>query len=433
MQRDSRGLITKALTAVLAVSLTASVLPAAHASVDKTYEQLKLLVDILDYIKENYVTETKTQDLIYGAARGMVGTLDPFSQFMDPDEHKDIKTETEGQFGGLGIRVGMRDDWLTVVTPLPGTPAFKAGMLPQDRVVKIDGTSTKGFTMDDAVKKLRGKPGSHVYIGVARNMGTDDKPDWTAKDFDLVREVIKIQSVQSRMLEDSIGYVRITEFSANTADETNDALQNLKKAGATSLVLDLRNNPGGLLTAAVDVASFFIGSNQLIVYTQGRKPENRQDFRAPAKAAYGDLPMVVLVNGGSASGSEIVTGALQDDKRAVILGSRTYGKASVQSVIPLEDGSGLRLTVAHYYTPLGHMIMRDEKKKTGGITPDIVIPVDRGTESKLEAQQETIYQPGQQPESAVKPADQVEDAVLDRAVELLKARDVLAHLSAKDG
>lgn len=433
MDRDARRAVRRWVAGGLLAAAGTLVLPAASASVDKTYEQLKLIIDILDYIKENYVEEVKTQDLVYGAARGMVGTLDSFSQFMDPDLHKDVKTETEGQFGGLGIRIGMRDEWLTVITPLPGTPAYKAGVLPQDRIVKIEGEATKGLQLAEAVKKLRGKPGSTVKLQMARNAGTDEKPDWVTKDFSLTREVIVIQSVQSRMLPDKTGYVRILEFNAHTTEDAGTALEKLKKAGATSLVLDLRNNPGGLLTAAVDVASYFLGDGKLIVYTQGRRAENRQDFRASSKAQFGNLPVCVLVNGGSASGSEIVAGALQDHKRAVLLGDKTFGKASVQSVIPLADGSGLRLTVAKYYTPLGRSIMRDEKKGTGGIVPDIVVPISRETEAKLQEQGEEVFKQGAEPESAVKKDERVPDAVLDRALELLKAREVLSHLSVTGG
>ncbi|OIO07608.1 MAG: hypothetical protein AUJ52_10015 [Elusimicrobia bacterium CG1_02_63_36] len=409
-------------------------LPRAYASADRTYEQLKVLVDVLDYIKENYVEEVETQSLVHGAARGMVGTLDPFSQFMDPELHKEIKTETEGQFGGLGIRIGMREEWLTVITPLPGTPAYRAGVLPQDRIIKIEDESTQGISLTDAVKKLRGKPGTTVKITVARDNSNDEKQhDWSTHDISITREVIKIESVQSRMLENKTGYVKIAEFSAHTSDDTMEALEKLKKAGSTSLVLDLRNNPGGLLTAAVDVASFFLGDNKLVVYTQGRQAENRQDFRAGSRSPYSHMPMVVLVNGGSASGSEIVAGALQDHKRAVVVGTRTFGKASVQSVIPLADGSGLRLTVAKYYTPAGRSIHRDEKKKTGGISPDFEVAVTREIEVKLQAQGELIYENGKEAESVVDKGKRVPDSVLDRALELLKAREVLSSLSVTDG
>ena len=402
-------------------------MPRVYAAADRTYEQLKLIVDILDYIKENYVEEVDTQKLIYGAATGMVKTLDPFSQFMEPEVHKDIKSETEGQFGGLGIRIGYKDGWLSVITPLPGTPAYKMGILPNDRIVKIEDDITKDMSLSDAVQKLRGAPGTKVKITVAREP-EDAKKEWTTQDYTLTREIIKIVSVYHKMINTDIGYLRITEFSANTQQDTLSALNDLKKQGMTSLVLDLRNNPGGLLAAAVDIASDFIGDSKLIVYTQGRRPDSRLDYRANSKAPYGNVPLVCLVNGGSASGSEIVTGALQDHHRAVIIGERTFGKFSVQSVIPLSDGSGLRLTVAHYFTPAGRALYRDEKNNTGGISPDIAVNVPRETEMKLQMQQDQIFVPGQAPHSSVKDTDKVKDEVLERGVEILKAREVLSNL-----
>jgi carboxyl-terminal processing protease len=417
--------------------LLLSVVP-ARAGVktsDKTYEQLRILVDVLDYVQQNYVDEPDTQKLIYGAASGMIETLDPFSQFMEPDIHKELKNETEGEYGGLGIRIGFKDDWLTVVTPLPGSPAYKLGILPNDRVVEIDHETTKNITMSDALRKLKGAPGSKVHLSIMRGQTQEEDEDgpWTTHEFDVVRENIKIESVQSKRLEGDVGYVRITEFSARTTADFMDALEDLKKQGAKALILDLRNNPGGLLSSAVEVASAFIAGNKLIVYTQGRKLEKPQEFRSNPRAPYAETPLVVLVNEGSASGSEIVAGALQDHHRAVILGMRSYGKASVQSVIPLADQSGLRLTVARYYTPAGRSIQRDEKKKTGGISPDIAVPVTRETEAKLYTQWELIYAKDKKPKSAVKKEDMVRDEVLEKAEELLKAREALGALRAKEG
>lgn len=409
-----------------------SAAPLRAANADKTYEHLKILVDVLDYIQENYVDEPEIQKLIYGAAGGMVRVLDPFSQFMDPEAHREIKNETEGQYGGLGLRLGMKDDWLTVITPLPGTPAYRAGILPNDRVVDIEGETTRDINLSEALTKLRGSAGTKVKLTILRapDDGGADAP-WSSHVFTINREVVKIESVQAWMLENNVGYLRIIEFTAKTADDVLGELKKLRKAGLSSLILDLRNNPGGLLSSAVDISSDFIGDNKLIVYTQGRKPESRQEFRSGAKAPYGDIPLVVLVNGGSASGSEIVAGALQDHHRAVIIGMRTYGKASVQSVIPLSDGSGLRLTVARYYTPLGRSIHRDEKKKTGGIVPDIVVPIAREVEAKLYNQWELIYSRDKKPKSIAKKEELVPDEILNRGVELLKARDVLGTLEMK--
>lgn len=418
---------------MLATLAAAAVLTAAPArAADKTYEQMKLLVDVLGYIQDNYVDEEDTQKLVYGAAGGMVRTLDPFSQFMDPDEYREIKTETEGQFGGIGIRMTVEDDWLTVQTPLPGSPAYRLGMLPKDRVAEIGGESARDMSMADALRKLRGAPGTKIKLGILRGPEGSPESEWKRLDLEITRELVKIESVQSRKLDAGVGYVRIAEFSAKTAEDTAEAVDKLRKDGATSVVLDLRNNPGGLLSSAVEVASLFLGDGKLVVYTQGRKAENRQDFTTALKAPHPTLPLVVLLNEGSASASEIVAGAMQDHKRAVIVGERSFGKASVQSVIPLGDGSALRLTVARYYTPAGRSIHRDEKSKTGGITPDIVVPVTPETEAKLYAQWDLVYAKDKKPRSAVKPEDMVKDEVLERAAELLKARDVLGALKRED-
>lgn len=420
-----RMLIAAAVTAALVVR------PAYAANADKTYEQLKLLVDVLGYVQDNYVDEPEAQKLIYGAATGMVRTLDPYSQFMEPEIHREMKTETEGQFGGVGLRLTLKDDWLTVQTPMPGSPAYRLGVLPNDRVVEIDGVATKDMNMSDALRTLRGAPGTKVKLKLER--GPEEKEnadggDWKTVTVEITRELVKIESTLSMKLDGGVGYLRIAEFSAKTADDVADSLKKLKKDGATSLILDLRNDPGGLLSAAVEVASMFLGEGKLVVYTQGRKADSRQDFTAAAKAPYQSLPLVVLINGGSASGSEIVAGAMQDHKRAVVVGERSFGKASVQSLIPLPDGSGLRLTVARYYTPAGRSIHRDEKNKTGGIVPDILVPVTPEAEAKLYAQWEMIYAKDKKPRSAVKTEDLVRDEALDRAVELLKARDVLGAL-----
>lgn len=391
--------------------------PAVRSAVDATYEQIKLLVDVLQLVREQYVEEVDQKNLIYGALSGMARTLDPFSQFMEPSAHSEMKTETQGQFGGLGIRIAIRDGWLTVITPMPDTPAYRQGILPGDRIVKIEETITQGMTVEDAVGRLRGKPGTKVAIGVMRE--GDKEP----RMFTFTREIIKIQSVKSMMMEGSIGYLRLSEFIETSNDDLLKAAKDLKAKGMTSLILDLRNNPGGLLDSAVNVSKLFLGGEKLIVYTQGRA-QPRKDFFSAEKAPFEDLPLAVLVNGGSASASEIVTGALQDQRRAIILGSETFGKGSVQSVIPLEDGSALRLTVAKYYTPSGRSIHRDEKTKKGGITPDIVIAVSRDAEAKLQAQSEEIFGKDRAPQSVVKAEDQVRDEILDRAVQILKAEAV---------
>jgi carboxyl-terminal processing protease len=413
-------------------SPSASVAPEAGSrSKDKVYEQLNLLIEVLNYVEEDYVDKPDVQQLIYGAAAGMMRKLDIFSQFMEPEAHREIKAETEGQFGGIGIRLIMKDDWPTVLTPLPGTPAYRAGLLPEDRIVEVGGESAKDLQVADAMELLRGAPGTKVKLTILRFAAGDANGEGSEKELELTRENIKIESVQTRMLEDKIGYLRIVEFNARTTEDFLAGMRGLAKEGLAGLVLDLRHNPGGLLSSAVDVASSFLGKNQLLVYTQGRRPESRQEFRSGATAPYQDLPLTVLVNEGTASGAEIIAGALQDHGRALVMGQRTFGKASVQSVIPLPDNSGLRLTIARYYTPKGRSIQRDPKKKTGGIAPDIEVLVSREDDEKLYAQWEMIYEPGKKPRSSIKSEESIRDEVLDRAVSLLKARDVLGRLKVK--
>ncbi|MFH1369130.1 MAG: S41 family peptidase [Elusimicrobiota bacterium] len=408
--------------AVIALTLIYSTFSPVRAAVDKTYDQLKMLVDIMTFIEENYVEEKQPKDLLNGAIKGMVKTLDPFSQFMEPEVYKEMKTETEGQFGGLGIRISIKSEWLTVVTPLLGTPAYRIGILPDDKIIKIEGQSTQGITVEEAVKKLRGTPGTKVTITIARESAKEPI------DFTITREIIKIETISGRMLENRIGYIKLTEFNANTTRDLRKELAILEKKDMKSLILDLRNNPGGLLDEAADVCREFIGENKVVVYIQGRKADSRRDYYAKVKAPYGDLPLIVLVNRGSASGSEIVAGAVQDLKRGLLVGTTTFGKGSVQSVYPLTEGYGLRLTTAKYYTPSGRCIHRDEKTGAGGITPDIIIPVTPEVEVKLYTQGEEVYAQGKEPESAVKKQDRVEDVALLRSIELLKAREVFSGI-----
>ncbi len=395
-----------------------SPLRAASSDLDKTLQQMQILTEIFDYIQQNYVVEKSAKEIIQGAAHGMVRTLDPFSQYLEPESLKEMQSETEGQFGGLGIRIQMRNDWLTVMTPIPDTPAYRAGVLPGDIIVRIEGESTQGITLMDAIRKLRGEPGTQVKITIVHEGAKEPQ------EFTITREVIKIESVRGRLLEDRIGYVQITEFTASTDKDLTRNLQKLSQDGLNGLVLDLRNNPGGLLNSAVSVSKQFLGNNKLIVYTQGRK-SSRVEYRSENKAPYEKLPMVILVNEGSASGSEIVAGALQDHHRALIVGATTYGKASVQSVIPLTDGSGLRLTTAKYYTPLGRAIQREEKTGKGGIVPDIPILVNRDVEVKLRQQQENVYGKDRTTQSVIKKEEQVKDEALLRAIEFLKANKIL--------
>ncbi len=336
------------------------------------YEQIELFSDAISYVRSNYVEEVKPRDLIYGALSGMLAALDPYSQFMDPDSFKEVKVETRGEFGGLGIEISIKDGLLTIISPIEDTPAYKAGLKPGDRVVKIDGLSTKNITLLDAVKKLRGRPGSNVVLTILRES--------EKKFFDVTvkRAVIKIESVKdASIVEDGIGYIRLTEFQSHTPKQLVDALKRLERDGMNSLVLDLRNNPGGLLDVAVTVSDKFIDKGLDIVSTRGRDKEAERKYESVEDPS-GDYPMVILVNGGSASASEIVAGAIQDNERGIIVGTKTFGKGSVQTVIPLRDNSALRLTTAKYFTPKGRSI-REE-----GIIPDVIIEYKKIAEASEE-------------------------------------------------
>jgi len=340
---------------------------------DELYRQVELFSDSLAIIHKEYVDDTLPKDLIYGALKGMLSSLDPHSQFMDPDTYKELKEETEGKFGGLGIEITIKDGLLTIITPIEDTPAWKAGLRPGDRIVKIDDQLTREMLLSDAVKKMRGKPGEIVNLTVLRDS------EKKLLDFKITRAMIKIKDIKhARILEDGIGYIRLVEFRENTPQEFNKALGYLSRQRMDALIIDLRNNPGGLLDAAVKVTGKFIPLNKLIVYTKGRQPEQNFEFYSDTKNAILDLPLVILINQGSASGSEIVAGALQDYKRAIIIGTKSFGKGSVQSVIPLRDGSALRLTTSRYFTPSGKIIHGK------GVTPDIEIEAEKALDSKTE-------------------------------------------------
>ena len=348
---------------------------AQAADKNSVYEHLRLFTSVLERVRDDYVDGDKAnyQDLIYGALKGMLSTLDPHSEFMEPVKYDDLRKDTEGAFGGVGIVIGLRDNYLTVIAPMEDTPAFEAGVMAGDRIVKIEGKSTEKFTTQDAVKKLRGEPGTEVNITIFRASTS------TSKDLKLKRAVIKVDTIKDlagkhefKLDENGIGYIRLVQFNEPTSRELDDALQKLEKQGMKGLVLDLRNNPGGLLDQAVAVCEKFLPKGQLVVSTEGRMAPKKTEYHARGGGVKCLAPyMVVLVNGGSASASEIVAGCLQDVKpaRAVIVGEQTFGKGSVQSILPLGDGSALRLTTAKYYTP-SHKVIHEK-----GIKPDIEIPV----------------------------------------------------------
>jgi len=337
-----------------------------------TFEDLKLFSDVIHIIQKDYVEETKSKDLIYGAIKGMLETLDPHSAFMSPSMFKEMQEETKGRFEGLGIEITLKDGVLTVVSPIEDTPAFKAGIQAGDQILKIDGESTKNFTLMDSVKRLRGPKGSKVTITIMREGLT--KP----KDFTLVRDVIPIRSVRYELLDKHYGYIRLSQFQDKTDSDFEKAMKALEeesKGKLYGLVLDLRNNPGGLLDQAVKISDRFIDSGT-IVSIDGRREEVKQKWVAHPEGTMPRYPLVVLVNGGSASGAEIVAGAIQDHGRGILVGTQTFGKGSVQTIIPLKDGAGLRLTTARYYTPNGRSI------QAKGIVPDIIVKPSRTEEEK---------------------------------------------------
>ncbi len=328
----------------------------------ETYKNLETFSNVLSIVQQDYVEEIDTQETIEGAIKGMLSSLDPHSSYLKPDDFKELQVETKGRFSGIGIEITIKDDMLTVVSPIEDTPAFKAGIQAGDRILKIEGESTNDMSLFDAVKKLRGLKGSAVTISIHRE-------GWTElHEFTLVRDVIPIHSVRAKILEPGYGYIRITNFQRDTSqDLQNSIIELLQEGPMQGLILDLRNNPGGLLDSSVKVSDIFLDKG-IIVSTKGRLKDQNMEFSAHSSVPRYDFPIVILINGGTASASEIVAGALQDHKRALILGTQSFGKGSVQTIIPLGDGTGLRLTTARYYTPNGTSI------QARGITPDVLVP-----------------------------------------------------------
>ncbi|CAH2031019.1 S41 family peptidase [Trichlorobacter ammonificans] len=350
---------------VLVAFISISTQRRCDAQGGKEYEYIGLLTDVMMIVKKSYVEEVDSKKLIYGAINGMLTALDPHSSFMSPETFKEMKIDTKGAFGGLGIEISIKDGILTVISPIEDTPAQRAGIKAGDQILRIDERFTKDLTITDAVKRMRGPKGTAVILTIMRD--GFEKP----KEFKLVRDIIQVKSVKSRLLESGYGYVRIAQFQERTDEDLSKALKTLveenKGKQLAGLVLDLRNDPGGLLDQAVRVSDHFVESGKMIVYTEGRDKESRMQFTSSSRTKEPNYPLVVLINGGSASASEIVAGALQDHKRAIVMGTQSFGKGSVQTIIPLSDDSGLRLTTARYYTPKGRSI------QAKGITPDIVV------------------------------------------------------------
>ena len=403
--------------------------PRVSAVGSSGYQSLETFANILAIVQRNYVKEVETEKLITGAIKGMLGSLDPHSSYLTEDAYRELQTETEGRFGGLGLEITVRNGVLTVISPIEGTPAARAGVQPGDQVVGIDDRSTEELGLADAVKRLRGPKGSSVTISVRRE-GQEKLLKFT-----IVRDVIEISSVRAHVLESGFLYARIAQFQDRTSENLRAALAKEQPGGESikGFVLDLRNNPGGLLNQAVGVSDLFLDSG-LIVYTNGRQDQQKQKFSASRENSRTGFPMVVLVNGGSASASEIVAGALQDHKRALILGTKTFGKGSVQTILPLDGRSALRLTTAEYFTPNGRSI------HDIGIQPDIVMdrstppsPSGTGTQAKSSETPPASESPAQ---GSVAPDSTVQrlksDPQVERALELLKGWEMFRGLAGSD-
>jgi carboxyl-terminal processing protease len=390
---------------------------AQAAEKDSAYPSLELFSYVLEKVRKDYVDGQKLtyQELVYGALKGMLNTLDPHSEFMEPEKYRELQSDTQGAFGGLGIVISMKDNFVTVVSPMEDTPGFKAGILSGDRIIKIDGRSTEKMSLQDAVKSLRGEPGTDVRLSTLR------PSNGQVKDYKLTRSIINVDMVQDlngkkefSLGENKIGYVHLLSFGEKTSDDLETALKKMKSQGMQALILDLRWNPGGLLEQAVDVCEKFLPRGQLVVTTEGRNSAqtSRRNAMGHGDELHG-MPIVLLVNVNSASASEIVAGCLQDVKRAIVLGEKTFGKGSVQSILPLSDGSALRLTTAKYYTP-SHKVIHEE-----GITPDIPVPMTTEEERDIMLKRT----PGGLESLEDKDRERVahsRDPQLDRAMDLLR-------------
>ena len=428
-RRLTYGLVVLVLAANLLIGARVYLSSAAAAEKDSAYPNLELFSVVMEKIRKDYVDgkDTSYQSLVYGALKGMVNTLDPHSEFLDPSKYKELQDDTQGQFGGLGIVVGLKDDFLTVIAPMEDTPGFKAGILTGDRIIKIDGKSTERLTTTDAVKILRGDPGTEVSITIHR------PSTGLTRDLTLTRALINVDMAkdingkkQFPIGENKIGYVRLTQFGEKTTDELEAGLKKLKAQGMQALILDLRGNPGGLLDQAVEVCEKFLPRGQLIVSTEGRNASQNSARKSAGRGdQVHDVPMVVLVNSGSASAAEIVAGCLQDLKRAIVLGEKTFGKGSVQSILPLPNGAALRLTTAKYYTP-SHKVIHEH-----GITPDIEVAMSDEEERALFVKRS----PGGLESLDPKDRESVEklrDPQFDRAMDVLKGIKIFSQRAPAD-
>lgn len=449
------GLVMTGIFAGILISLNFSANADRVAPASLPVEELRAFADVFNAIKQGYVEPVEDRKLINHAISGMLTGLDPHSAYLDAEAFKELQEGTQGEFGGLGIEVGMEDGFVKVVSPIEDTPAFRAGVQAGDLIVKLDDTPVKGMDLSDAVKMMRGKPNTSITLTIMR------KGESAPVVVKLVREIIKVQSVRSKIIEPGFGYLRVSQFQENTATAVVEHLNKLMADGPlTGLVLDLRNDPGGLLHGAIGVSAAFLPADTLVVSTDGRTPDARREYRVDPEdylrgrtrdfirnlpAAAREVPMVVLVNGGSASASEIVAGALQDHKRATILGTQSFGKGSVQTILPINNSSAIKLTTARYYTPSGRSI------QAKGIEPDFVIEESENGSSRrvreadllghLEngAEKEGPVAPGAktEPESdgaATQPRFEMggdDDYQLRQALRLLKGEQIVQNAADK--
>ncbi len=419
------------LIGTLAILMLLTVAPWTSQARDDQMDSLKMFSEVLHLIEDNYVEAKDRQDLIQGAIEGMLRNLDPHSSYVDLEQLQMMQEDFSGKFGGIGIQIGIRDGNLVVIAPIEGTPADKAGLEPGDIIVEIEGESTQNMGLTDAVSKIRGPKGEPVELTIL------SEGSQTPEKIKIVRDDIPVHSVKSRELESGYLHLRITDFKATTTEDLKEEIRNYSSENEVKgIVLDLRNNPGGLLDQAVSVSDIFLDEG-LIVYTQGRKETQRKDYTATSRAEDVTSPMVVLINSGSASGSEIVAGALQDRNRALLLGEPTFGKGSVQSIMPISDGSAIKLTIALYYTPDGRSIQAE------GVTPDIHIPLQRISKDKDEEDREEIREslmqfhlehPDERPEYEERYSEEVqklleEDNQLRMALEVLRSMPRIQKLS----
>jgi carboxyl-terminal processing protease len=415
------GVVLGAAATVAAPQALSYVSPSAYAAAADTYRQLNLFGDVFDKIRNDYVEKPDEAKLIEAAINGMLASLDPHSSYMDAKQFKDMQVQTKGEFGGLGIEVTQEDGLIKVVTPIDDTPAAKAGILSGDVITAIDDTPTQGLTLDQAVEKMRGAINSPVRLKIVRG------PKKDVREFTVVRDLIKVQSVRSHVEDGDVGYIRVTQFTEQTADGLKAAMEKLKTEIPSDklkgYILDLRNNPGGLLDQSIDVVNSFIDRGE-IVSTRGRTPDETQRFDArPGGNLSGGKPLVVLINGGSASASEIVAGALQDHKRATLIGTRSFGKGSVQTIMPLGQEGALRLTTARYYTPSGRSIQAKGIEPDYRVLEDVPPDLKGKDDMKGEASLKGHLTNGDEDTSASQayvPPNEKEDKQLTAAIDLLE-------------